>query len=323
MRKCNVKNRIWVSITFSIILMIMLFCSGCTAKKEQPTTEAVVKEKPRIKQKKVTIDSEEIRITDYTYNEFGDITLEVTTYGNGDPLFYYENVYDEDGNLLEEYQGKSADDKQIDNRYEYEDGKLMVETVYSFDGSIMDIYYYTYNDEGLLINKKKESEDGYVYREYKYEYDDEGRVSHMTDLFYEYRTEYTYDEEGRTVLEEAYLENGDFSYGRKMVYGEYGITDSYFYSSKTESHEKTLYDKKGRRVSAVSIDKDGKEHVTWTWEYDDAGNMIHSVGTKGYEYTAEYNEYGDPVKVHDVCTDPLRNAGTFDTIEEYEYIYYE
>ena len=150
MRKCNVKNRIWVSITFSMILMIMLFCSGCTAKKEQPTTEAVVKEKPRIKQKKVTIDSEEIRITDYTYNEFGDITLEVTTYGNGDPLFYYENVYDEDGNLLEEYRGKSADDKQIDNRYEYEDGKLMVETVYSFDGSIMDIYYYTYNDEGLL-----------------------------------------------------------------------------------------------------------------------------------------------------------------------------
>ena len=323
MAKCTLRNRIWASVTFFMILMIMLFCSGCMEKKEQPTTEAVVKEKPLIKQKKVTIDSEKTLITDYTYNDFGDVTLEVTTYENGDPLFYYKNVYDEDGNILEKYRGTSADDLQIDNRYEYVDGKLMVETVYSFDGSIMDIYDYTYNDDGLLINKIKRSEDGYVYREYKYEYDDDGRLSHMTDLFYEYRTEYTYDEEGRTLSEEAYLENGELSYSRKMVYGEYGITDNYFYSSKTENHNVTRYDENGRKVSEASVDEDGNESVIWTWEYDDAGNMIHSIGSRGYEYTAEYNEYGDPVKVHDVCMDSLRNAGTYDTIEEYEYIYYE
>ena len=50
--------------------------------------------------------------------------------------------------------------------------------------------------------------------------------------------------------------------------------------------------------------------------------MIYHWGARGYETTAEYNEYGYPIWKHEVCNDPLRDAGMFDITTEFEYVYY-
>ena len=54
---------------------------------------------------------------------------------------------------------------------------------------------------------------------------------------------------------------------------------------------------------------------------DEKGNLLHRVDLRGYEFTAEYNAYVDPLVEHDVCADMLRNAGTFDDWIYYEYVY--
>ena len=263
------------------------------------------------------------RITSYAYEEKDWLKVKVTTDGQGNPIHYERNVYDAKGNLTETYKGTSINDATLDRMCTYTDGKLTLETNFNTNGTIFDVNDYEYNDKDQLINKTKRSEDGYVYRNWKYEYDEEGRLSHLTDTLYEHRTEYSYDVKERPILEEGYFKDQP-SYVKKQVYGQYGITDCYFKQadSEEESHEKTYYDDMGRILSVVSVDAEGKETETASWEYDESGNLIHYVAGKGYEYTAEYNEYGYPVKIHDVCRDTLRDAGTYDIQEEIEYSYY-
>ena len=145
----------------------------------------------------------------------------------------------------------------------------------------------------------------------------------MTDTHYEHRIETDYDAYGREIREEGFY-NDESSYTERFTYGEFGLVLYLFESaSGNKNHYVTYYDEAGRKISEVSVDDDGNETQIAFWEYDDRGNLVHSKKTKGYEYTAEYNEYGYPVKVHDVCTDMTRDAGTYDTLETYEYTYYD
>lgn len=334
--------------------MVILLLAGCSDHGERMTEETsrdafVLEEveKPAIREKRVTevsgvmtayeydpdgkllretrygADGTKERETSYAYVEKDCLKVKLVTDGQGNPIQYECNEYDSEGNLTETYKGTNKNDAVLDRKYQYTDGKLTVETDFKIDGTVFDIYEYEYDDKDQLVNKTKRSEDGYVYRNWKYEYDEEGRRSHLTDTFYEHRIEYSYDMEERPILEEGYY-NDKPSYVKKQIFGQFGMTDYYFERANSEeiTHEKTYYDGMGRKVSMASVNAEGKETEMAFWEYDARGNMIHHKAKKGYEYTAEYNEYGDPVKIHDVCTDMLRNAGTYDIQEEIEYFYY-
>lgn len=259
----------------------------------------------------------------YAYMEKDWLKVKVVTDAEGNQIHYERNEYDAKGNVTETYKGTSKDDYVLDRAYRYTGEKLSLETNFNPDGTIFDINQYEYDEKDQLVSKTKCSEDGYVYRNWKYEYDEEGRLSHVTDIFYENRIEYSYDAKERPILEEGFF-NDQPSYVIKQVYGQFGITDYYFEKadSEEETHEKTYYNDMGRKMFMVSVDAEGNETEIASWEYDDMGNLIHYKAKKGYEYTAEYNEYGYPVRIHDVCTDTLRNAGTYDIREEIEYFYY-
>ena len=261
--------------------------------------------------------------TQYSYDEAGRETLCVMVGPNDEPKSYRKKVYDGDGNLTEEYTGKSPEDARLHYRYTYEDGKLVTEANINEDGSYFDLEFYEYDEQGRLSRKTKQSEDGYVYRLWEYTYTEEGWLGHVTDTHYEHRVETDYDAYGREIREEGFY-NDELSYTERFSYGEFGLVSYLFESvSGNKNHYVYYYDEAGRKISEVSVDEDGNETQIAFWEYDDRGNLIHSKKAKGYEYTAEYNEYGYPVKVHDVCTDMTRDAGTYDTLETYEYTYYD
>jgi YD repeat-containing protein len=261
--------------------------------------------------------------TQYSYDEAGRETLCVMVGPNDEPKSYRKKVYDGDGNLTEEYTGTSPEDARLHYRYTYEDGKLVTEANINEDGSYFDLEFYEYDEQGRLSRKTKQSEDGYVYRLWEYTYTEEGWLGHVTDTHYEHRVETDYDAYGREIREEGFY-NDEPSYTERFSYGEFGLVSYLFESvSGNKNHYVYYYDEAGRKISEVSVDEDGNETQIAFWEYDDRGNLIHSKKAKGYEYTAEYNEYGYPVKVHDVCTDMTRDAGTYDTLETYEYTYYD
>ena len=335
-----------------VLMILMVICAGCGPQQQAgetvsrgETVSGTAVEKPAIREMKTIkenghymvseydpdgnllteiyydADSNETGRTDYTYIENGNMSLKVST-GSGRGS-YQKIVYDADGNKTEEYDGDSEADAVLNNKYEYSDGKLIREIFYAHQEAPFWIQEYEYDENGLLIRKEQKSEDGYIYRSWDYTYDDAGKMTHMTEEYYEYRIEYSYDAEERPVLEEEYF-NGELGYTQKYEYGEYGITDQYYISSDTDGwHKRTHYDANGRKISEANVLDNGREVVQITMEYDDAGNLIHSKDTRGYEYTAEYNEYGYPIRVHDVCTDTMRNAGTYDISEKYEYVYYE
>lgn len=301
-------------------------------------------DKPAIKQEKIKDYSVLAEMKEYDadgkllkydfYEKDGSVRTSVTYTYEGENLVskvvaksdgtfdYTKNNYDADGNLIEVYEGNSEDNMYLDEKNTYESGLIRERINYNEDGSIWDRHEYEYED-GRLIKDTTILEDGYIYRTYEYEYDSEGKRIRMTDTMNEYKCVYSYDEEERPVLEENY-NDGEFSFKVEHKYGEYGETELIQTSADGEvsRHTKTEYDSKGRIMRMSFVRENGEVNVSAVWEHDNAGNLLRHVDFSGYEYTAEYNEYGYPVKVHDVCTDMMRNAGTYDHSYEYEYTYY-
>lgn len=331
------------------ISFICIFCTfGCGETNRQNVDWVyLTPDKPQIKIEKAIDLSGSYEITEYdrngneikfemydkydhlkyssisTYDDKGNLLTEYRESDNGRTTFE-KNVYDKNGNLIKEYEGDNEDNLILDMEYEYDNGLLKKCVNYNEDGSIWDIKEYEY-DNGRLTKEKVLSDSGYVFRIYEYEYDKEGRLSKKTDNFYGHVTIYYYDKEERIIREELYGEDKELSAVYKNKYGNYGITEEYAYKSDgtLRSHKKTYYDEKGQLSKTVYVNEKGKEKVSATWEYDAYGNMIHYWGVRGYETTAEYNEYGYPVFKHEVCMDSFRDAGTYDITTQFEYVYFE
>lgn|GEM_PF-6489216 len=263
----------------------------------------------------------------YEYDDRGNLITQISVDEDGIQTNFKKYIYDEDGNKIQVIEGDNDKDASIKQMYSYKDGLLVYDRYYFVDGDT-DYNEYEYNDKGQLICKKHINEDnGYVYRTWEYEYDSEGNLTEMRDSMYEHLTVEHYDEAGRKILEELYY-NGELSAKYEYKYNDYGLEESIAYDSDgtVSRHTRTKYNSKGLETGVYAVNDDGTEMITSLREYDDAGHLIHSISGKwqmgDYEYTAEYNEYGYLTKMHNVCNDMTRDAGTYDITEEYEYIYY-
>ncbi len=263
----------------------------------------------------------------YEYDDMGNLITQISVDEDGIQCDYKKYIYDEDGNMIQEIAGDNDIDASIERMYVYKDGLLASDRFYFSNGST-DYNEYEYNDKGELIGKKHiNEENGYVYRTWEYEYDSEGNLTEMRDSMYEHLTVEHYDEAGRKILEELYY-NGELSAKYEYKYNDYGLEESIRYDSDgtVSRHTRTKYNSKGLETGVYTVNEDGSEKQTSFCEYDDAGNLIHRKSGDsllgGYEYTAEYNEYGYLTKMHNVCNDMTRDAGTYDITEEYEYKYY-
>ena len=311
--------------------------------------------KPAIKQKKTTYEDGSYDIAEYdidgklleekgylqtgtlkytttmTYDDNGNLCMEESRETDGEVRWIRKYDYDKDGNLIREYHNnwEFKENLELVYEYKYKKGKKIQWIYYSDPGKIFDIHNYEY-DGDLLIRESKDSDDGYNYRTWEYEYYDDGTLAKMTDIYYgRIREVEYYDSEERIVKEELYSEDGNISQWTEYMYGE-DFTEiiSFDDDGSIYAHSKTIY-KNSLPVSNVNIDEKGNEGENWHCDYDENGNKIYSysfahsfLGEKTYEYTAEYNEYGYPTMIHDVCSDPIRNAGMYDELMTYEYVYY-
>ena len=258
-----------------------------------------------------------------TYDENQNLLTEARTNNKG-ITSYKKNVYDKNGNLIKEYEGDDENSLYIWGEYMYKKGVLDKRIYYDSDGNIDYIWENEYQN-GLLVKETKLSDSGYVYRTHEYEYDADGIKTKMTDTLYGYGSVYYYDSLERIIREELFHKDKEITLVFENIYGDYGITDEYMLDADgtVTRHTKTYYDEKGQLSKNVFVNEKGKEKVSATWEYDAYGNMIHYWGERGYETTAEYNEYGYPVFKHEVCMDSLRDAGTYDITTKFEYVYFE
>ena len=333
------------NIKYMMITACLLCAFGCGKNTQSIDWVYLTPDKPQIKIEKAMDASGEYTITEYdrygnklkyemynangslryssekTFDDNQKLISEIVFHGNG--TTYKKNEYDKDGNLIKEYEGEDENSLHIEAEYEYKKGLLDNRIYYNDDGSIWDIKEYEYED-GLLTKETVNSDTGYVYRTYVYEYDAAGNKTKMTDSMYGHDVIYFYDSEERLIREEYYYEeklSGVF----ENKYGDYGITDEYSYDpdGNIERHIKTYYDEKGQMSKKVSVNEKGKETVNTTFEYDAYGNLTHYWNSRGYETTTKYNEYGDPIWMHDVCMDFFRDAGTYDITTQFEYVYFE
>jgi YD repeat-containing protein len=125
------------------------------------------------------------------------------------------------------------------------DGDLLKEAVrYKPDGSVYYHEYYTYDEEGRLLQKETKDDGGnqsqlitYTYNEdgllieeeqlgsravtILYEYDEEGRLSKERNMYTQYSYTYLYDENGNLHLKRTYNAGGAMTWEYEYFYRKF------------------------------------------------------------------------------------------------------
>ncbi len=341
--------------TAIVLILVLLGCVSCAPEQKNGKDSfapGAITEKPAIKMKKATESTGTCTVTEYDesgneirgvhynenseivfsyscdYDENGNLLGRTRTDAEGNVSSVTKNIYDKDGNLLENYRGDNGDELILNEKYTYDDGKLISSVDYGFSGDYISGYEYEYDSKGLLIKRLKTAESGSVIRVYEYEYDENDALIKMSDTMYNKTTIYFYDSEGRSIREERYLEDGSLSFMIIDRYGKYGLEEDVMYDGdgREKRHIRNVYKNKGKNVIQYRIDENGSKTKCGLKKYDDNGNLLYSVsdgnGFGGSEYMAEYNEFGDPVRIHVVNNDSTKDIGPYDITTEYEYQYY-
>ena len=238
----------------------------------------------------------------------GEQTEALTDPANAPRALLKQTVYDAEGNEIYRTQ------------YNYENGRLVSERNYT-DGRETDTKFYSYNENGLVIQEK------YTFDEIPsagwtntYEYDRHGRVIRRYTVYdsdkpaEEMRTEY--DELGRISREENKDSVTTYTYGEN---GSYTVLTEYK-NEATVSRLETLTDERGNIIRERSYRNDELTR-DYVYEYNENGQKIkdYSCPTDSSSSISEltvyeYDERGNLVRIT-MTFDPAKIT----SIHSYEY----
>lgn len=263
--------------------------------------------------------------TIYTYDECKRLLARICYDESGEPKWGDITEYDENGNVLTEKSVEKGGNERVRIRYEYDIAGILLREI-QYDNHEEEEAYnvYTYDDKGNVSLMRHVSPDGYEYKKIEYEYYDDGIMKKKTETAYGHYTVYEYDEEERCIHEVMGFVDGEVSATWDKVYGPYGLIDEYSYDGDGtfRRHTKNVYNRNGELISVFDVDENGKKTKKESFDYTNDGKIDIYHNLRGYDNEKEYNEYGYVTKSHDVCNDMTRNAGTYDIITTYEYVYY-
>lgn len=333
--------------SFAIVVIMTILLAGCGQEVVAKAQETVGLEKPLIKQRKTVKEDGSYTLADYDlngyiyeerkyskegeflskrsceYDEEYRLISDISLDADGVEKYGTEYVYDKKGRETQEYRIREGGTRQLASKTEYSRNEKTVEKTSYLSGDLWHISTTNLDDFGRILKETVHSEEGYVYKLTEYEYTEKGNLKEKTETAYGFKSVYEYDDEGRVVKESRYNPEGELTYYYLFYYCSFGETDRIACEAdgNVASHKRIKYDDKGLVVSRVDVDDKGKEEETTRYEYDEMGNLLRKESCYD-KYYAEYNEYGYPVMIHDICNNPARNAGTYDNLFLYEYIYY-
>lgn len=214
-----------------------------------------------------------------------------------------ENEYDDNGNLVVEYD--YGEDGKLDRRieYKYDNGGNKVAAT-SFEMNSLEVVYLIirtrYDNRGNQTSRSEYLDDRLIKRDDK-RYDDEGNViegwTYGVDGRLRSRYEQTYDKDNNLINIKRY--DGDNK----------PVTETWFDSGSGEISIKYIYDDQGNRV--VHHKYDGKYEdpgecpLTMELQRDDEGNLItESFYSKGLEvFACIYDDEGNLIDHYYEFTD--------------------
>ena len=254
-----------------------------------------------------------------------ELQIKQIFYEQGKVTHYFENYYNENGDVMRE-ETYVGDGELLDYcLYEYnENGVLIKEIFYDYDGYLFAYTLYHYDENGILTKKESFENDGTLTFYHLYEYDENGNLSkdeeyNADGTLYDVEA-YEYDENGNLIKKkyDGYDEDGLLHYSELTEYNEHGdcIKEEYAYpDGGVDSYE---YDEDGKVIKEAHIYLDGNEYAEYIveYEYDENGNCAKESykNSTGYESVTEYeyNEYGNMIKATFV------NCEDYESVTEYE-----
>ena len=204
--------------------------------------------------------------TELTYDENGNLILQIMTDGDGSVTSRHENKFDADGNPLSE-------------------------TSFRADGSVSSKKEYTYDEAGRLILEKQSRVR--TARTRAYEYDGEGRMTRSVCTDEDKRQVYIYDGAGNTVSVTVYRPDGAVNLRSEYTFDAAGNTLSYVLfggDGHIISGSDAIYDERGHEICRTEFGKEGALTSRTEYSYDTAGNLTETA-VYGFEQKYEKNGY--------------------------------
>lgn len=161
--------------------------------------------------------------TEFVYDEENWNLEQVLSYEDGELISDLFCEFDENNRPAKIYR-----DGILTRSYEYNDnGDVVVEISYNWEGQIRYKYEWVYDDQGRPV----EAYDTYYDYWYDYQYDDNGDLvvddeGNPVEVWFTdeetYKTIYTYDEFGNQVMYQSFYDDGELSTEYVMTYDENG-----------------------------------------------------------------------------------------------------
>ncbi|WP_297693462.1 hypothetical protein [uncultured Eudoraea sp.] len=239
-------------------------------------------------------------ITDYGKEEFefnreGLLTKNVTRYSDSDyNITYYKYSGDQLMEKRDEIYLEGEFDKQTSIAHFYEvdttSSKKVTEKIISYDGEVLDIYEYSYNEDGNLIKIIRSNNAGF----------DETNIEYTT---YKGETTITYLLNGLVLksIRTSYKKN------RKGVKNKIVLTKEFIEGIPNKARE-MIYNSENKLTSLKEFNYDEKKksfvpNKAINYTYDDTGMLLKevekiekSVNTKEYIYQFDGEDQGNWVK---------------------------
>lgn len=273
------------------------------------------------------------------YNSNGQLIKKIT-YEEGEITFYFENYYNESGDVIksENYDG---DGELMDYfLYEYnENGDLLKESFYDFDAELLIYTLYHYDGNGFLVKREDFYSDDTLRKYTLYTNDKNGNVLKEEDYSFDGTLEdtdiYEYDENGNQIKRTRVNADGS-TYFYQYEYDENGNLIKETYTDESENVTVEEYDENGKLIKTTYTDISGvvivseynedekvvKETQTrpdgyWyssAYEYDENGNIVKEAFTDddGQHQIYEYDENGNNVRITHLWEDGRKNIVDYD-----------
>lgn len=288
----------WLCVAL-VLLLAMTLLWGCGGNTEE--SDGGEKVYCVVSEREYDADGVNIRLTEYTYDESGNVLSESTDWGLSVEYDYFYDTYltnyiPIDGTIDELWQYEYAENKYLIhsqfNHLSPQHGEMEDGTGYWYrcdeagritarghEGNTEPFLTFTYDNQGRLIRKSSYDEVYcYTYLRANYLYDTDGRLSCMESENYNpdnqewtlgYRINFKYDRSGNLVEVTQYYGDGTESCRNEMEYnlGRLVNTTCYRYGEKEEIRE-YAYDKNGNIAEVRVLDAyDGSLVKTLRYEY--------------------------------------------------------